>query len=196
MDSLQSEANARRADVLAYGLRTHALFADSLSTAHVRPEPWSAALGVAQRRLVYDTARDACRNARQGVLNALEDARIRERARDRHAVEWHRKFFLGTSCLLLFFIGAPLGAIIRKGGLGLPTLFAIGIFLVYYILSIVGEQLIRSGVVAPVVGMWLSTAVLLPVAWMLTRAAMQDAHVLVAVRWPSFSELGRRLRRR
>jgi lipopolysaccharide export system permease protein len=196
MDSLQSEANARRADVLAYGLRTHALFADSLSTTHVRPEPWSAALGVAQRRLVYDTARDACRNARQGVLNALEDARIRERARDRHAVEWHRKFFLGTSCLLLFFIGAPLGAIIRKGGLGLPTLFAIGIFLVYYILSIVGEQLIRSGVVAPVVGMWLSTAVLLPVAWMLTRAAMQDAHVLVAVRWPSFSELGRRLRRR
>jgi lipopolysaccharide export system permease protein len=196
MDSMQSEANARRADVLAYGLRTHALFADSLSTTHVRPEPWSAALGVAQRRLVYDTARDACRNARQGVLNALEDARIRERARDRHAVEWHRKFFLGTSCLLLFFIGAPLGAIIRKGGLGLPTLFAIGIFLVYYILSIVGEQLIRSGVVAPVVGMWLSTAVLLPVAWMLTRAAMQDAHVLVAVRWPSFSELGRRLRRR
>jgi lipopolysaccharide export system permease protein len=186
MDSLQRDADARRADVLAFGLRSNVLFADSLSTAHVRPEQLTAGLGAAQRRLAYDSARDACRNARQGVLNALEDARIRERARDRHAVEWHRKFFLGTSCLLLFFIGAPLGAIIRKGGLGLPTLFAIGVFLVYYIVSIVGEQLIRSEVVSPAIGMWMSTAVLLPVAVVLTRAAMQDAHVLFALRWPSF----------
>jgi lipopolysaccharide export system permease protein len=66
-------------------------------------------------------------------------------------------------------------------------LSAIGVFLVYYIVSIVGEQLIRSEVVSPAIGMWMSTAVLLPVAVVLTRAAMQDAHVLFALRWPSFA---------
>jgi lipopolysaccharide export system permease protein len=98
-------------------------------------------------------------------------------------VEWHRKFFLASSCILLFFIGAPLGAIIRKGGLGMPTIVAIGIFLAYYIVSIVGEQMIKSGTLQPVAGMWLSTALMLPLAVWLTRLAMRDAHIR-SVRWP------------
>jgi lipopolysaccharide export system permease protein len=107
----------------------------------------------------------------------LDDAESKGKLKDRHAIEWHRKFFLATSCLLLFFIGAPLGAIIRKGGLGMPTVLAILIFLFYYILSIVGEQMVRAGELSPSVGMWMSTVVLLPGAIYLTRRAVRDAHV-------------------
>jgi lipopolysaccharide export system permease protein len=139
---------------------------------------WIAGLTASERRAVFDAARGMSRNAVQGIENALDDAEKKRRLRNRNAVEWHRKFFLGTSCILLFFIGAPLGAIIRKGGLGLPTVFAIFVFLVYYILSIVGEQMVRSDTIDPVVGMWMSTAVLTPVAVLFTRMAMREVHVL------------------
>jgi lipopolysaccharide export system permease protein len=127
--------------------------------------------------MAFDGARSLCRNTRQGIANALDDAESKGKLKDRHAIEWHRKFFLATSCLLLFFIGAPLGAIIRKGGLGMPTVLAILIFLFYYILSIVGEQMVRAGELSPSVGMWMSTVVLLPGAIYLTRRAVRDAHV-------------------
>jgi lipopolysaccharide export system permease protein len=145
---------------------------------------WLSALTPTERRMVFDGARGMARNAIQGVENALDDAEKKIRVRNRNAVEWHRKFFLGTSCFLLFFIGAPLGAIIRKGGLGLPTVFAIFVFLIYYILSIVGEQMVRASSLEPFVGMWLSTAVLTPVAVMFTRMAMREVHVLRMPRIP------------
>jgi lipopolysaccharide export system permease protein len=136
--------------------------------------------------MAFDAARELTRNAKQGVENALDDAASKVRLRNRHAIEWHRKFFLASSCILLFFIGAPLGAIIRKGGLGMPTVVAIVIFLAYYIVSIVGEQMIKSGTLGPVAGMWLSTVVMLPIAAWLTWRAMRDAHVRQwNFRWPS-----------
>ena len=100
-----------------------------------------------------------------------------------HAIEWHRKFFLALSCLLLFFIGAPLGAIIRKGGLGMPTVLAIGIFLAFYILSMIGEQMVKAGKVTPWFGMWMSSLALLPFAVYFTRQAMRDAQAF-QFNWP------------
>ena len=77
--------------------------------------------------------------------------------------------------MLLFFIGAPLGAIIRKGGLGMPTVLAIGIFLAFYIMSMIGEQMVKAGTVTPAFGMWMSSLALLPFAVYFTRQAMRDA---------------------
>jgi lipopolysaccharide export system permease protein len=93
------------------------------------------------------------------------------------AVAFHTKFTLSFACVLLFLIGAPLGAIIRKGGLGLPIVVAVGFFVFYHIMSITGEKLATSGALPPYLGMWLSTAMLLPIAFFIIRAARNDSQI-------------------
>jgi lipopolysaccharide export system permease protein len=179
MDSLEAEAAARYGDVQAFGARMATPLRDSLSTPAdpALAVPWNQGLDRTKQRMAFEAARDLCRNGRLGVENSMLDARNRLRLKDRHAIEWHRKWFLSSSCLLLFFIGAPLGAVIRKGGMGMPAVWGIGIFLAYYILSIVGEQMVKSGNLSPALGMWLSTLLLVPVAAGLLRAAHQDARL-------------------
>ena len=94
-----------------------------------------------------------------------------------YEVEWHKKLMLSFSCLVLFLIGAPLGSIIRKGGLGSPLIFAIVFFMLFYFSSTSGEKAAREGSVPPYVGMWLSTYVLLPIGLFLTFKAMRDSQL-------------------
>lgn len=89
--------------------------------------------------------------------------------------EYQRKFTLAASCILLFFIGAPLGAIIRKGGLGLPVVMAIIFFLIYHIISTVSEKSAIQGSLMPVAGMWMAIIVLSPLAAFLTYKATVDS---------------------
>jgi lipopolysaccharide export system permease protein len=90
-------------------------------------------------------------------------------------IEIHRKFSLSFACLLLFLVGAPLGAIIRKGGIGLPLIVAVVFFVAYFIASQTGETLSESQKLPPYIGMWLSTAALLPFAIVFIRAARNDS---------------------
>ena len=90
-------------------------------------------------------------------------------------VEWHRKFSLSLACLVLFFIGAPLGSIIRKGGLGMPLIVAILFFLIFHLLNMFGEKFVKDSLVTPFVGMWLSVLVLTPLGIFLTYKAMHDS---------------------
>lgn len=92
-----------------------------------------------------------------------------------HRIEWHRKFTLSVACIILFMIGAPLGSIIRKGGLGLPLVFAIIFFVLFYILNTFGEKFARQGVLTATEGMWLSSIILLPIGVFLTYKAMHDS---------------------
>ena len=92
-----------------------------------------------------------------------------------HQIEWHRKFVLSFACLIFFFIGAPLGAIIRKGGLGMPVVVSVILFIVYYIIDNVGYKLARDGVWVVWQGMWLSSMVLFPLGVFLTYKAMNDS---------------------
>ncbi len=92
-----------------------------------------------------------------------------------HSVEWHRKFTLSFACLIFFFIGAPLGAIIRKGGLGMPVVVSVALFIIYYILDTTGQKMAREGIWETWQGMWLSSAVLLPVGIFLTYKAATDS---------------------
>ncbi|MFY8003722.1 MAG: LptF/LptG family permease, partial [Chitinophagaceae bacterium] len=94
-----------------------------------------------------------------------------------HEIEWHRKFTLSVACLVLFLIGAPLGSIIRKGGLGTPLVFAIVFFVFFHLLNTFGEKLSREGVTTPLEGMWLSPILLLPVGAFLTFKAMRDSQL-------------------
>lgn len=95
----------------------------------------------------------------------------------RHEVEWHQRITLSLACLLFFFIGAPLGAIIRKGGLGMPTVISVGIFILYYIINTSGMKMARDGNINMVLGMWISSMVLAPAGLYLTLMANRDAVV-------------------
>lgn len=95
-----------------------------------------------------------------------------------HQLERHRKFSLSLACIVLFLIGAPLGSIIRKGGIGLPLVISVIFFIFYHIINKVGEQFITQAVLQPFTGMWLSTMLLLPIGAWLTWKAMQDAQIL------------------
>lgn len=93
----------------------------------------------------------------------------------KHSVEWHRKFTLSFACLLFFFIGAPLGAIIRKGGLGMPAVVSVLMFIVYYIIDTFGVKMAKGAVWNIWAGMWLSSAILLPIGIFLTYQAATDS---------------------
>ncbi|MGY3053644.1 lipopolysaccharide export system permease protein [Pedobacter sp. UYEF25] len=90
-------------------------------------------------------------------------------------VEYQRKFTLAASCILLFFIGAPLGAIIRKGGMGLPVVVAVVFFLIYHILTTVAEKAAKQGDLNPIIAMWIAVIVLSPLAAFLTYKASRDS---------------------
>jgi lipopolysaccharide export system permease protein len=94
-----------------------------------------------------------------------------------HAIEWHRKFTLSFACIVLFLIGAPLGSIIRKGGLGTPMVSAIAFFVVFFLLNNFGEKLAKSGQWSVYAGMWLSSLFLIPIGLFLTYKAMRDSQL-------------------
>ena len=98
----------------------------------------------------------------------------------RHLTEWHNKFTISFACLVFFFIGAPLGAIIRKGGLGTPVVLSVLLFIFYYVINNIGFKMARDGVWEAWQGMWLSSAILAPLGIFLTYKAVNDSVILNA----------------
>lgn len=98
----------------------------------------------------------------------------------RHKTDWHKKITLSLSCLMFFFIGAPLGAIIRKGGIGLPVVISVVIFVLYYIIDSGSTRLARSGEMNIVLGVWMSTLVLMPIGIFFTYKSNKDSVVFNA----------------
>lgn len=98
-----------------------------------------------------------------------------ENEMDKYLIEFHRKFALSIAIIVLFFVGAPLGAIVRKGGFGAPVVIAALLFMVYFVLITIGDNLAMSNSVSPFIGMWFATMVLVPIAIWLMRAAANDA---------------------
>jgi lipopolysaccharide export system permease protein len=101
-----------------------------------------------------------------------DDERIR-----RFIIEYQRKFTLAVSCLVLFSIGAPLGAIIRKGGLGMPVVMSILFFLIFHIISTISEKSAKDGSLQPILGMWLAIIILTPLGVFLTYKATVDSAI-------------------
>ena len=101
-----------------------------------------------------------------------------EREIRRHHAEMHQKFTFSFACLVFFFIGAPLGAIIRKGGLGMPAVVSVALYICYHIIHNIGLKMATNGVWIPWQGIWLSSAVLLPLGIFLTYKAANDSVIL------------------
>ena len=102
----------------------------------------------------------------------------------RFDIERHRKFTLSLACIVFFLIGAPLGAIVKKGGIGLPAVYSIILFILYYVIDNTGYKMARDGVWQVWQGVWLSTIVLLPLGLFLTYEAAHDRSINISL--PSF----------
>ncbi len=142
------------------------------------------------RNKAVDAAISNMRNAMQLVGYTANNVKINDDNLVKREIVMHGKFTLSFACVLLFLIGAPLGAIIRKGGLGMPIIVAIGFFVLYFILSKAGEEIAKAHTVPAWVGMWSSTAILMPIAFVIVRAARNDSP-LFSKEW--YYRLGRRL---
>ncbi len=105
---------------------------------------------------------------------------------NRQWIEWHTKFTVSFACLIFFFIGAPLGSIVRKGGLGMPIVISVILFIIYYILNTLGIKMARDGLWIHWVGMWFSSMILLPLGVFLTYKAMNDSVIMNIDMYVSF----------
>lgn len=114
------------------------------------------------------------RTSTQSMIATMKD---KEKNLRKHQIEWHRKIALSLACLVLFLIGAPLGSIIRKGGLGTPMIFAIAFFMVFYFSTTTGEKFAKENTMSPLAGMWLSTFILVPIGLFLIYKAMHDSQL-------------------
>lgn len=125
-----------------------------------------------QKKAAIVIAQSKLRNRNQNLQSQFTYIYSMERDLDKYLIEFHRKFALTFAIIILFFIGAPLGAIVRKGGFGAPVVIAALLFMVYFVLITIGNNLAEANTVSPFVGMWFASMVLLPIAiWLMTSAA-------------------------
>lgn len=129
------------------------------------------------RYQVFNASISMANNLKYNLENSITELESRKMEIRFHQIEWHRKFSLSMACFVLFFIGAPLGSIIRKGGLGMPLVVAIIFFLMFHLLNMFGEKFVKEGMMPPFIGMWLAVIVLTPVGIFLTYKAMHDSQL-------------------
>ncbi len=141
-----------------------------------------------QQRAAYEIALRQVRNTKQFVDDKLSSYEVEQTKVNRHEMEKHRKFTTPVACMLFFFIGAPLGAIIRKGGLGMPVVISVLFFIFYYVIDTFGAKFAREGVWPVPCGMWLSTAVLALIGGFLTYKSVTDSALFKSEAYEKFFE--------
>ena len=134
-------------------------------------------LSLGQRREVVSNAIAKAKNSQLSINYEEDSFKASLTQLYRSEIEWHRKVSLPVSVMIFFLIGAPLGAIIRKGGLGMPVVVSVLFFVVYYIISMSGEKMARDGISSAFEGMWLSSAILLPIAIYLIYKSTNDSNL-------------------
>lgn len=135
------------------------------------------------RKSVIDMAVSTTSNLQNNVMVNQKDFERRDLNIRKHQQVLHTKFTLSVACLLFFFIGAPLGAIIRKGGLGMPVVVSVVFFVIYYVISITSERVAVSGDMPVFLGAWLSSIVLFPIGFFLSFKATTDSALLDVESW-------------
>ena len=181
-DSLGTEIRREGRELQNYGKRNVVWRHDTTgwyttAAASAQPtarSPWSANLASKTRTRAFHSAKELSRNQIRSIDNAVANMDGKLLRQHRHDIEWHRKYILALGCMVLFLVGSALGALVGKGGVGLPTLLALCVFLLHYVVSMVGEQLVKSGTLEPWSGMWLSTLLLTPLAALLMWSTLKE----------------------
>ena len=127
-----------------------------------------------QQQRFLDMAKNNISNVSFSITATKDDLFAKQKNINSHWIALHDKFVMAYACILMFFIGAPLGAIIRKGGLGLPIVFAVMIFIVFHFINTFGKKIAQENEIAPFLGTWMSSMVLTPLAVLLTYRATND----------------------
>lgn len=133
---------------------------------------------IQQRAEVFKTALNNTSSALQSIGTRKKELLRKTRTLNKHEMAFHDKFALGIACIILFFIGAPLGAIIRKGGMGLPMVLAIVLFLAYHFIGIFAKNSAEDGSLHPMLASWTSTIIMFPLSIWLTMRATTDRGVM------------------
>ena len=120
---------------------------------------------------------DATNQVRGETSGPYSFFQVQKHALLQHEMAWHEKFTLAVACMVMFLIGAPLGSIIRKGGIGLPLVFAVVFFVIFFLLNNFGKKLAGSNVLTPANGLWLATYVLTPMGLFLIWKALHDSQL-------------------
>lgn len=135
-------------------------------------------LDLKTRERIVKRALNNARNYKGHIMSKNNFLKHKKVTYYKHRVEWHRKFTLSLACFIFFFIGAPLGAIIRKGGFGTPVVISVVFFIVYYVITMFGENLVEDLVITPLQGMWGPNLIILPLGIFLTYKATTDSTIL------------------
>ena len=130
-----------------------------------------------KQKQLYDLAVSSIKSTISIVKSNRTIQSYREQNLNKHIMTLHDKFSLGFACIILFFIGAPLGTIIRKGGYGLPLVISILLFLAYHFLGIFSKNLAENSSINPILASWLSTLIMLPFSIYLTQRATNDGSI-------------------
>lgn len=130
-----------------------------------------------KKQTVIQSAVSNARDQKDQLAGIIYELDNQNKSSWKYEIEWHRKFTMSLACLIFFFIGAPLGAIIRKGGIGTPVLIAIVFFVLYYVISMIGEKAARSGSMTSFEGMWMPIFIVLPIGIFLTYQATRDSSI-------------------
>ncbi len=149
-----------------------------LAIIRINPQSIFDSLPVPEKAKVIDVALGLARTTQTMIKTAGEVFNSDQAWMNRYQIEWHRKLTLSIACLLFFLIGAPLGAIIRKGGLGTPVVVSTMIFIFYHIISLAGEKYARAGIMPVWLGMWGSTFILLAIGIYLTIKSTRDSAIM------------------
>ena len=155
----------------------------TVDTCHILTWPLLDRYEGETRATIISTAIGSAGNATENVAFNKMDLKSQTENINKHKKEWHKKFTLSIACLIFFFIGAPLGSIIRKGGLGLPVVISVVFFIIYHLISTIAERMAVFGDLNMFLGVWLSSLVLLPVGIFFTFKATTDAALFDADSW-------------
>jgi lipopolysaccharide export system permease protein len=142
--------------------------------------------GREKQDIILESAKNAAAATQQMLTTGDQTIYARSKLIYKHEIVFHKKFSFSIACFLLFFIGAPLGAIIRKGGLGMPAVISTLFFILFWVISFMGEKYTAEGVIPSWQGMWISSAVLLPIGIFLTIKSTNDASLFDIDEWKRF----------
>ncbi len=143
-----------------------------------------------KRRIIFKTAKGQSSQAANRINNYSNTFNNHRKYSSQHTTEINKRYSMAIACLVMFFIGAPFGAIVRKGGLGLPVVIGVLLFLVYYVISTSMEKLCKKGDFNPIIGMWLAPIILTPIGIFLTYKASTDSALF---RWEAYKKGIKRL---
>ena len=174
---LQSKVYVERKALPGYAVRTDD-YETPTDTGTFDSKALYDSLTVNQKMEVLTKSVETMKDATSFLASKTETMKTNLRSIGKYEVDWHKKLTIPFACLVFFLIGAPLGAIIRKGGLGTPAVISVFFFVVWYVISLSGEKLVEEGLVGSIAGMWASSFILLPVGLFLTYKASNDSVIL------------------